>query len=83
MIAPSSCQQGGEVSVETEGRERLTSSQNSRSLATRFSRALPAIIAELIPPIEVPATQALLLLALASSTSGAFRDHLVDRAKTK
>jgi hypothetical protein len=32
-------------------------SQNSRSLATRRSGALPAMIAALIAPIEMPATQ--------------------------
>src|SRR5262249_8021745 len=33
----------------------LTSSQNSRSLATRASRGLPTMMAELIAPIEMPA----------------------------
>jgi hypothetical protein len=32
-------------------------SQNSRNLSTRFSGGLPAISAELIAPIEMPATQ--------------------------
>jgi hypothetical protein len=35
----------------------LTVSQNSRSRSTRLSGALPAMIAELIAPIEIPATQ--------------------------
>jgi hypothetical protein len=35
----------------------LTASQNSRSRPTRLSGALPAMIAALIAPIEIPATQ--------------------------
>ena len=35
----------------------LTVSQNSRSRSTRLSGALPAMIAALIAPIEIPATQ--------------------------
>jgi hypothetical protein len=37
--------------------ERLTSSQNSRNLTTRASRGLPAMMAPLILPIEMPTTQ--------------------------
>ena len=33
-----------------------TSSQNSFSRSTRFSETLPAMIAELMAPIEMPAT---------------------------
>ena len=35
----------------------LTVSQNRRSLATRSAAGLPAMIAELMAPIELPATQ--------------------------
>jgi hypothetical protein len=31
--------------------------QNRRNCATRFSGAFPAISAELMPPMEMPATQ--------------------------
>ena len=37
--------------------EELTSSQNSRSRVTREGAGLPAMIAALIAPIEMPATQ--------------------------
>jgi hypothetical protein len=45
----------GRSSQLAEGDE--TWSQNVRSLATRFSGTFPAMIAELIAPIEMPATQ--------------------------
>ena len=35
----------------------LISSQNPRSLSTRLSGALPAMIAALMAPIEMPTTQ--------------------------
>jgi hypothetical protein len=35
----------------------VISSQKLRKRRTRFSRALPAMIAALIAPIEIPATQ--------------------------
>ncbi len=45
----------------------LTACQNSRNLSTRFSDGLPAIRAELMAPIEMPATQSGCRLVSASA----------------
>ena len=47
--------------------EALTVSQNARSLSTRFSGGLPAMSAELMAPIEMPATQSGCKFASASA----------------
>jgi hypothetical protein len=55
------------ASTDSPNGGALTVSQNVRSLSTRFFGGLPAMSAELMAPIEIPATQSGCKLASAKA----------------